>query len=138
MEITVHRTTLAPDFTISELHVDSKFQCYVLEDADRYLEAGGTKVYGRTAIPRGRYQVKTTWSPRFKKNLPLLLEVPQFLGVRIHPGNDVGDTEGCLLPGTSADTERGRVGASRVAFNALAELIRKAENAGEEVWITIS
>ena len=70
-----------------KMYIDGVFECYTLEDADRRLEAGGTKVQNKTAIPRGIYEVKWTHSNRFNKDMPILLDVPQFTGVRIHAGN---------------------------------------------------
>ena len=91
---------------------------------------------GRTAIPEGRYRVRTTYSPRFRRDLPLVENVPGFEGVRIHPGNTAADTEGCILPGSSRDPQ-GRVLDSRSAFRKLGKLIRDAEQLGEEVFLTI-
>lgn len=90
------------------------FMGYVLEDRVR---APGVKVPKRTAIPSGTYEVIITHSLRFRRPLPLLLDVPMYAGIRIHPGNDELDTDGCLLPGL----ERGidRVLRSRDAFDAV-------------------
>lgn len=54
---------------------------------------------GKTAIPAGRYRLLLTLSPRFHRALPLLANVPNFLGIRIHRGNSVDDSRGCILPG---------------------------------------
>ena len=71
-----------------------EFLCYTLEDKERLV-----KVKGETAIPTGKYTVIVTMSPRFKKELPLILNVPNFSGVRFHGGNDENNTEGCPLLG---------------------------------------
>jgi len=71
-----------------------EFLCYTLEDAERPV-----KIKGETAIPTGTYTVIVTMSPRFKKELPLILNVPNFSGVRFHGGNTEQDTEGCPLLG---------------------------------------
>jgi hypothetical protein len=82
------------DCMIGELFVNNKFECYTCENIER-----PEKIPGVTAIPRGIYEVAITWSNRFKKPLPLLLNVPAFEGIRIHAGNTAADTSGCILPG---------------------------------------
>lgn len=95
MKVTVKRTFKGAEYTIGKLYIDDNYFCDTLEDTVR----NGTKVYGKTAIPTGKYKVKKTYSPRFKKQLPEILNVPNFSGVRIHAGNTAKDTEGCLLLG---------------------------------------
>lgn len=95
MLITVKRTFKGPEYTIGKLYIDGAYFCDTLEDTVRT----GAKIAGQTAIPAGKYKVKKTWSPRFKKTLPEILNVPNFTGVRIHSGNTAKDTEGCLLLG---------------------------------------
>lgn len=95
MKVTVKRTFKGPEYTIGKLYIDDNYFCDTLEDTVR----ADKKVYGKTAIPAGTYKVKKTMSPRFKKVLPEILNVPNFSGVRIHAGNTAKDTEGCLLLG---------------------------------------
>jgi hypothetical protein len=141
--------------TIGLLSVPGQHDCYTCEDVLREpatkpdttrlspLVARATlgswvaawKVPGVTAIPSGRYRVLVTDSLRFKKPLPLLVDVPGFAGVRIHAGNTAADTEGCVLVGETA-TAFG-VGQSRVAFARVFAAIQSALGAGERVWIDI-
>lgn len=94
MKITVKRTFKGPEYTIGKLYIDGAYFCDTLEDTVRKV-----KIAGKTAIPAGTYKVKKTMSPRFKKILPEILNVPNFSGVRIHSGNTAADTDGCLLLG---------------------------------------
>ena len=92
MILQLHRTTRTDKSTIGRLYIDDVFFCFTLEDVERDV-----KIYGKTAIPKGLYKVILTRSERFKRVLPLLLEVPGFEGIRIHNGNTAEDTEGCIL-----------------------------------------
>lgn len=121
--------------TVSELFVNDKFECFILEDVDRKLETGGRKIPGETCIPRGTYQIVVTHSARFGRLLPLLLNVPLFEGIRIHTGNKAANTEGCLLPGTTHTLDW--VGNSTEAWANLFDKILACHNRGEEMWITI-
>ncbi len=129
MELLLKRLHKTQKSTIGELSIDGKFECYTLEDVER-----PEKIHGKTAIPKGRYQVIVTMSNRFKKLLPLLVKVPNYEGIRIHPGNKAEDTEGCILPGTTRGVDF--VGNSRLAFNALFKKINKSLES-EKVYITI-
>lgn len=137
MKLHVHRYLFNERATIGKLDVDGEFFCYTLEDADRKLEEGGQKVFGKTAIPRGIYPVKITLSNRFKRELPLLVGVPQFEGVRIHPGNKPEDTEGCLLVGSAVVNDE-FISNSRIAFDRLFERIRTALSVGDGVWVEVT
>jgi hypothetical protein len=117
MLLTLNRRVHTEKSTIGELLVDGKFQCFTLEDCDRYLERGGKKIQNVTAIPRGKYNVQITFSQRFQKYLPLVVGVAQFEGVRIHSGNTDKDTEGCILVGSSFGVDV--IHDSRAAFNVL-------------------
>lgn len=96
MLVKVVRTFKGSEYTIGKLYIDDNYFCDTLEDTVR---PKGEKIYGKTAIPTGKYKVKKTYSPRFKKQLPEILNVPNFAGVRIHSGNTAKDTEGCILLG---------------------------------------
>ena len=119
--------------TIGELQINEIFECYTLEDADRNLENGGIKVPGKTAIPRGRYEVIVTYSNRFKRPLPLLLNVPQFEGIRIHKGNTSEDTEGCILVGF--EQRKNSVFNSRLAFDPLHKKISETK---EKIFLKVA
>lgn len=93
--ITVERTTFTDESTIGELHIDGDLFCYTLEDTCRK----GPKIAGQTAIPMGKYGVIIDYSERFGKEMPHILDVPGFEGIRIHSGNTSKDTEGCILLG---------------------------------------
>jgi hypothetical protein len=121
MNLTLRRKWLSAASTVGELFIDGVFECFVLED--RYRPSPEAKVKGATCIPLGRYEVVITESPKFKRELPLLLKVPGFSGVRIHPGNSAKDTEGCLLPGRVRHGEA--VLESRAAFDALFEKLKR-------------
>lgn len=133
MELNLIRTHKIDHATTGILNIAGNFQCFICEDQVR---APGVKVTGKTAIPAGRYEVTITFSQRFQRRLPLLMNVPMFEGIRIHPGNTELDTEGCLLPGRTRDVKAGTVGNSVASFNELFEKIDKALHV-EKVFITI-
>ena len=127
MEITLKRTTLNPKYTLGEMFIDGAFFCYTVEDVVR----SGSKVKGETAIAYGRYKVIVNRSNRFKKLMPLLIDVPQFEGIRIHSGNTAEDSEGCIIVGM-AQTQNG-VGMSRIAFTKLMEKLKNQN----QIYISI-
>ena len=128
MRIVVKRTFKGKDYTIGKLYINGDYFCDTLEDVVR----DGEKVYGKTAIPEGTYTIVLTMSNRFKKILPLLLQVPKFEGVRIHSGNTAADTEGCILVGKNK--EKGKVLESRAVF---AQLMKRLESVENKETITI-
>lgn len=133
MKLTLQRMRKTDTATIGKLTVDGVSFCDTLEDVVR---ANGEKVYGQTAIPAGYYEVVMTFSNRFQKLLPLLLNVPNFTGVRIHAGNKSTDTEGCLLVGVWDGKASDFIGASRVTFAKLMSQLAKATKT-EKIHIEI-
>ena len=127
MKLSLIRKSQSEDFTLGELSIDGQFFCYTVEDKVRPV---GEKVFGKTAIPAGTYKVIINMSNHFKKEMPLLLNVPGFEGVRIHSGNTAEDSEGCIIIGM-VKTENG-VGMSRVAFTKMMDKIK-----GKELTIEI-
>lgn len=136
MILTLERVQLDPDFTIGELSVDGEHICFTCEDAVRPMTGPDWKVRGKTAIPAGEYLVILTWSNRFGRILPLLVDVPCFDGVRIHAGNTAEDTDGCILTGR-VRTPNG-VGKSGLAFADLFDRIAEARRRGEPVHINVT
>ncbi|HJD94705.1 MAG TPA: DUF5675 family protein [Bacteroides togonis] len=136
MELTLTRTEKTKDYTMGHLEIDGEHFCDTLEPTWRDLGPGrpGHKIAGRTAIPDGRYPVAVTWSPKFKKWLPLLLHVPQFEGIRIHAGNTPDDTEGCILVGLRV--KPGKVLDSRLWEHRLVRRLA-SRSLGEGVWISV-
>ena len=112
------------------MFIDETFHCHTLEDVVR----SGPKIDGMTAIPAGRYEVVMSFSNRFKKIMPELLNVPGFAGVRIHKGNTAENTEGCILVGMQKNTDR--IGNCTPAYDGLAERI-KATVPGGKVFVTV-
>ena len=122
MLIEVKRFEFKDTYTVGKMYIDNIYECYTLEDVVRT----GAKVNGQTAIPTGTYNVIINHSNRFNRDLPLLENVPNFTGVRIHSGNTSANTEGCILVGTTW-SGKDFIGNSKVAFNKLFEKLKKAK-----------
>lgn len=120
--IIVKRVKYLENCTIGELYLNEVFQCFTLEDKFREIKNTPVekwKVYGKTAIPTGRYDIKLTMSNRFKILTPELSMVNGFVGVRIHSGNTDKDTEGCILVGETWDKISPTILDSKLAFQKL-------------------
>lgn len=114
--------------------------CDTLEPPRRNLLNGGKwdkrlKVKGMTAIPEGRYLMRFTYSPKFGKRLFQLMDVPLFDGIRIHSGNSVKDTQGCILVGNN--TKVGRLENSRAVLFKLEMMLKGFQGPYDLVFITI-
>lgn len=134
MKIEVNRIFKASNYTIGELSVNNNYICDTLEDKVR---VDGEKVYAETAIPTGTYTLVLSYSNRFKKVMPEILNVPNFSGIRIHCGNSSKDTEGCLLVGKWDGKTENWISDSKNSYNKLYPLLEEAFNKKENITITI-
>lgn len=134
MELKVNRKWPKATYTIGILYINGKRFCETLEDKIRDLSKE-EKIYGETAIPAGRYRVVYNYSPKFKRNLPRLLNVPHFEGILIHPGNTAEDSAGCILVGRN--TSIGKLTESRAYSDKLNKLIEEAQLKGEDIFIEV-
>ncbi|MDO4159360.1 MAG: DUF5675 family protein [Prevotellaceae bacterium] len=136
MEITIERIAKKKTYTIGRMTIDGEYFCDTLEPTWRDIGWGrpGRKIPGKTAVPNGRYAIAVSFSPKFKKWLPLLLGVPMFSGIRIHSGYTPADTEGCILVGDNK--AKGTLYNSKATMQ---RLMRKLASRplGEGIWITI-
>jgi len=129
MLIEVKRFEFKDTHTVGKMYVDGIYECYTLEDAVR----NGTKVLGKTAIPIGTYKLIIDASTRFKQDMPHILNVPDFTGVRIHAGNTSADTDGCILLG-STWAGKDFIGNSKIAYKKFFDKLKQ----NKTVSITIS
>ena len=121
------------------MYIDEQYYCNSLEDTDRGLhqdmplaDIKARKVYGMTAIPTGRYRVRMSYSPKYKRQMPEVLDVPGYSGIRIHSGNTADDSLGCILLGVN--NVKGKVTNSRATC---AEFEKRLIAAGGECELEI-
>lgn len=137
MTIYLLRDDCTPARTLGTLTFEDGFTCQTLEDPVRE----GAKVYGDTAIPLGTYRITITKSKRYGKMMPLLHNVPNFGGVRLHCGNNTDDTSGCILVGMGrdpgAESDGLQITQSRDAMDEVQPRIAAALAHGDEVWLDI-
>lgn len=143
MQLTVHRYSDQNDSTLGLLFVDGWFECYTIED--RFREK---KVWGKTRIPEGKYEIELKKQSRFDKKYEKrirnykgmlhILNVPNYKGVLIHIGNTAEDTAGCLLVGNRVNNnncEKGMIYDSTSAFKTLYRKVVDELEYGGEVTI---
>ena len=157
MELILTRIAKRKNYTIGRLYIKDSSEneallltgergesqefyfCDTLEPTWRDYEHGAYKIKGRSAIPEGRYAVVISFSPKFRKWLPILLGGPEFnkrwQGIRIHAGNSAKDTQGCILVGENREV--GEVLDSNLWLHRLKHRIVEAKDRGEAVWLTI-
>ena len=130
MKLFLQRFAQTPEYTVGRLYIDGKFFSHTMEDTVRE-----EKIAGITAIPEGTYKVIVNRSPRFKRDLPRLLDVPNFEGILIHRGNTAKDSAGCILVGENK--VRGKVVNSTKYEIELTNILKNAQNRGEPIEIEI-
>lgn len=152
MELLLKRVALRDTYTIGRLYVDNHYFSDTLEDKVRDYNKDGDlndpneqKVYGKTAIPYGRYEITMkVQSPKYSQRasyawckgyLPRLLNVPHFDGILIHAGNTADDSAGCLLVGENK--VKGQVINSMATLKRLIPILKHASDSGDKIWITI-
>src|SRR3990167_5616700 len=122
--------------TLGELWIGPDLVCFTLEDVVRE-----TKIRGETCIPFGRYRMALVNSPRFGADTLTLIDVPNFVDIRVHSGNDDKDTEGCPLVGLGiveqVDDDGGDITQSRLALDKLKKLLVNEIKNGTEVYWNI-
>jgi len=141
MELTLNRAKSNALATLGHLFIDGAPFCVTLEDVVREdpnpaTPANEAKVYGKTAIPPGRYPVIIRWSVKFQRDMVAVNDVPGFTGILIHSGNDAEDTMGCILVGKvilRADYIQGGSEIMPRLFNKIHEAIEGSES----IWLNI-
>ena len=134
MKLHLQRRYKGESYTIGSLYINSTYFCDTLEDRVRNIPAEG-KVWGQTAIPAGEYKIILNYSPKFKRHLPRLLDVPYFEGILIHRGNTAEDSAGCILVGENK--VKGKVINSTKYEIELVRLISDVRARGESITIII-
>jgi len=134
MKWKLHRIYLGPDYTIGRLYLNGVYFCDTIEDHYRDLNIE-EKVFGETAIEYGLYVVELSMSPKFKRLLPMILDVNQFSGIRIHRGNTAEDSHGCICPGENK--KKGMVLNSTKYEKLIVKKMKAATKRGEEITIAI-
>ena len=148
MEIRIDRAWKKRDYTISRVFIDGKRfgdgrnYCNALEDFDRGLTSDmsvddilSVKVYGKTAIPTGKYSVVLSWSSKFKKILPEVRAVKGFTGIRLHSLNNAEQSQGCI--GFGVNDKVGWISNSKYWCNLIQKRISDAISKGEKVYLIV-
>jgi len=139
--LTLQRQPSYKSATFGSWSIDGEWFCHTLEDEIREIPGqpvSAWKVHGKTAIPAGRYRITLEYSPKFGPDTITVHDVDGFVGVRVHGGNTVADTEGCPLVGSMIDREACRISGAQAAgvLLALKARIRTGLNRGE-VWLDV-
>ena len=153
MELLVKRVARRDEYTIGRLYINGVKFSETLEDCDRGLtqdmpleEIKAKKIYGKTAIPTGTYEIDmNTISPKFQARswakpyggkLPRLLNVPGYEGILIHPFNSAAESLGCI--GVGKNSIKGMItDSSRTFMSLMSKYLLPAKVRGEKITISI-
>lgn len=134
IKLRLKRIAFKDTYTIGKLYINDTYFCDTIEDKVRSLPSMcpnqkvgkeckcKEKVYAQTAIPSGTYKVVVNVSPKFKRLLPRLLNVPHFEGILIHNGSDERSSAGCIIVGENKVV--GKVINSTYYMNKLTDLLK--------------
>lgn len=152
IELLVERIEFGSDYTIGKMYVDGMLFGDTIEPFSRHLsnsmplsEIKKRKVYGKTAIPCGKYKVTWAFSPRlggrtyakpYGGKFPLLNNVPAWSGVLIHPFNYGTESQGCIAVGEKWMDGK-IINATRGYQDLMDFYLVPAFKRGQEVYITI-
>lgn len=142
IKLTLKRFAFKDKYTIGRLYINGLYFCDTLEDKDRglydWLSEGyikEIKVKHQTAIPYGIYKVLWSYSPKYRRMMPEVLNVKGFSGIRIHSGNTADDSSGCILLGFNKEV--GKVLDSRKTCKKFYEIIEECYNKGVSIQLEI-
>lgn len=152
LELLIERYDFGADYTEGRIYVEGMYFGETMEPYSRHLssamplsEIKKKKVAGLTAIPTGRYKVTLAISPRLKDRVygkrydgkfPVLLDVPAFSGILLHPLNYGYESNGCIgvgekwLPGKIVRAQQGH-------YDLMDMYILPAVQRGQDIFITI-
>ncbi len=128
--LSLNRRIFTDRSTIGDLFYRGVPFSQTLEDTSRRI-----KVYGKTAIPAGRYMISLAPSPKRGYVVPWLHDVPKFSNVQIHRGNRPEDTEGCILVGKYSESVPDFISSSKSTFENLMERLTRET---EPIYINIT
>lgn len=138
----LHRIFHNEKYTIGKLYENGVYICDTIEDTIRDYNKDGDlndpgegKVYGKTAIPFGTYEIKVTMSPKFKRFLPRLLNVKHFEGILIHNGKNENSSSGCIIVGENKI--KGEVINSTYWMNKITDNMLKVQKQGLKIFIKV-
>lgn len=112
-QLTLIRDVKGDKAILGKLYLNGAIVCCTLENAAK-------------AIPTGVYMVQNSMSTKFKRELPLIWNsgVSSSRGIRMHRGNTVKDSQGCILVGMGRDVKKSFITESSLAETMITMLCR--------------